>query len=84
MHGRVFSYAVAALRIKITAACFQTAFPTSCKTNMTTSLKHVFVVWLWPVTMLRNNFLPRTAKHASEHENENSARRKFLMVENPL
>jgi hypothetical protein len=26
MHGRVFSHAVAAFRIKITAACFQNSF----------------------------------------------------------
>jgi hypothetical protein len=67
MYGRVFSgltALTAALRIyvgthnmhKTTGTNTQIDFPTLCKPNTISTLKHVFAAWLWSVAMLRNDF----------------------------
>jgi hypothetical protein len=71
MHGRVFSCAVAALRIYVGITRnmdknYRSMFPNSFSNLVQDEHDNVIEACLCvavPVAMLRNNFLPRTAKH---------------------
>jgi hypothetical protein len=49
--------------IKLTAACFQNSFSNFVQDEHDNVIEVCFCVAVPAVVMLRNNFLPRTAKH---------------------